>query len=117
MKSNEEKVIEWVDQHYRLVYQYAYHICRDTSFAQRVADQTFMKAYEYLQDRRTIEDPGSWILTAARYYILREIYVIWENGTNVEEEFKLSGPIDMKRIREILTQYEESNADDKKGKR
>lgn len=114
MKLNEEKINEWIKKYYRLVYQYAYHVCKSSLLAERVAEQTFLKAYEYLQNKRQIDNPDTWFIQAARYYILREVYGSWKRGDDVEEKYKFPEPVNIEKIQTIMTRYEEKDANDRK---
>lgn len=114
MKTNEEQLNEWTVKYYRLVFQQAFFVCRDRYAAERIAEQTFLAAYKNIRKIRKSDDVKGWIMHAARYFILKEVYSSRELGETVTEKFRLPESLDMETVHALIVQYEECDGNNTK---
>lgn len=60
-----------IDEHYALVYRYAYRLCGDVADAEDLTQQTFLTAQAKLDQLREPAAARSWLCTIARHAYLR----------------------------------------------
>jgi RNA polymerase sigma-70 factor (ECF subfamily) len=63
----------WIEEHYQVVYRYAFRLSRDQTSAEDLTQQVFLNAWRH-QDQ--LRDPGksqSWLLTTTRNQFLKDL--------------------------------------------
>ncbi|HUQ73024.1 MAG TPA: RNA polymerase sigma factor [Planctomycetaceae bacterium] len=61
-----------IDEHYQLVYRYAYRLCGDVVDAEDLTQQTFLTAQAKLDQLRDPAAARGWLCTIVRHAYLRE---------------------------------------------
>jgi RNA polymerase sigma-70 factor (ECF subfamily) len=61
-----------IDEHYQLVYRYAFRLCHDVADAEDLTQQTFLTAQAKLDQLRDPAAARGWLCTIVRHAFLRE---------------------------------------------
>jgi RNA polymerase sigma-70 factor (ECF subfamily) len=61
-----------IDEHYQLVYRYAYRLCGDAGEAEDLAQHTFLTAQAKLDQLREAGAARNWLCTIVRHAFLRQ---------------------------------------------
>jgi RNA polymerase sigma-70 factor (ECF subfamily) len=65
------RLADLVEQHYRVVYRFAYRLCGSQADAEDLTQQTFLAAQANLHQLREAEAARSWLFTIARNTFLK----------------------------------------------
>ena len=78
------------DQYYSLVYKIAYRFCSDENAAKDIVQETFIRAFKYIDSYESREDSSieGWLVTIAKNEAIKFIKKMANNQEQVEEEIE-----------------------------
>lgn len=72
-QNNSEELTQLVDQHYQLLFRYAYRLSGDRADAEDLTQQTFLIAQKKLSQLREMSFARSWLCTILRNLFLKKV--------------------------------------------
>ena len=105
-----------VEQHYKLLYRYAYHLCRSAADAEDLTQETFCTAQAKIDQLRDPARAAGWLCTILRNHYLRglrhkparPVESLDELPAEPEAVEEAPGEIDREQLGRILSELPEA---------
>jgi RNA polymerase sigma-70 factor, ECF subfamily len=107
-------IAELVEQHYELLYRFAYRLCGSAADAEDLTQQAFLTAQSKLDQLREPEKARSWLLTIVRNSFLKgkrrqnfQLFETLDHLPHADPELELAGPVDAEELQSVLDEMPE----------
>lgn len=69
--SHPQRFEKWIEEHYQVVYRYAFRLSRDQASAEDLTQQVFLNAWRHQDQLRDAAKSRSWLLSTTRNQFLK----------------------------------------------
>jgi len=107
-------IAELVEQHYELLYRFAYRLCGSAADAEDLTQQAFLTAQSKLEQLREPDKARSWLLTIVRNQFLKtrrrqkfQLFESFDQLSQADPDEGLEGTIDQEELQTVLDEMPE----------
>jgi RNA polymerase sigma-70 factor, ECF subfamily len=107
-------IAELVQEHYELLYRFAYRLCGSAADAEDLTQQAFLTAQAKLDQLREPEKARSWLLTIVRNQFLKtrrrhdfHLFESFDQLLSTDPEGETDGPVDAEDLQAVLDEMPE----------